>query len=222
MTLGDGWRYLYQELSRWGGWGPGLPWRNGGLRTVVVESERMAFPDGLNQGYLLSRNEGPMIATLPTKTLWVGLLMVATGTLALCQEENVNPDVPSTSQSSRKSELIPLRIRKVERVDRMGPLSAEGTSLEAAVPEEEVAWESERLSEKILQDLKKLVRGQGETGNDDRGSVSGLGSTACRVGANGSDVLGMATLAEQGRGDASQSKRSLWKLSRNRISRVCT
>ena len=57
-----------------------------------------------------------------------------------------------------KNELMPLRIRKVERMDREMVVVKEGTVLEKKKERKEVDWESERLSGRALAILKKLVK----------------------------------------------------------------
>ena len=84
--------------------------------------------------------------------------------VAGCEDpKEVLRDETLLNKPPRKNALISLRMQKLDRPDRMAPLSEGGTTLESASPPEEVVWRSERLSERILQDLKKLVRGQGNS-----------------------------------------------------------
>ena len=66
-----------------------------------------------------------------------------------------------TNPSSQKSDLIPLRIRGIERSDRELIPASSGTVLKKQTATKEVSWESEDLSSQILLILKQLLRQEG-------------------------------------------------------------
>lgn len=74
----------------------------------------------------------------------------------------------SSEKSTFKNDLVPLRIREIERSDQEFFTKSRGTILETATTAKEVNWESERLSDQALLSLKKLARGEDQERNFDQ------------------------------------------------------
>lgn len=81
----------------------------------------------------------------------------------LGQEIEANENSHKSTQSIAQNELIPLRVHRLKRSDRVNALFTGGTSLLSSPTVAETSWRSERLSEQILSHLKKLMAQPGDS-----------------------------------------------------------
>ena len=75
---------------------------------------------------------------------------------------------PASKKTVLKNELVPLRIRSIERSDRQFLTESRGSILATETTTKEINWESERLSDQALLSLKKLAQGEGNEGEFDQ------------------------------------------------------
>lgn len=94
------------------------------------------------------------------------MLMALSAALTGCGEKDeAGQEATGEVKVRRESDLMPLRMRKLDRSDREMVSKAEGTDLGEGKPVAEVGWESERLSGQALARLKKLVNRKGQVGD---------------------------------------------------------
>ncbi len=85
-------------------------------------------------------------------------VLVAALTLAGCGEESKEQPKAESDRLARESEMVALRVRRMEGLDREPSSSTVGTNLGGERPMDKVGWESERAGDQVAKFLKGISR----------------------------------------------------------------
>lgn len=95
------------------------------------------------------------------------IVFILAGVLSGCGGKEERNEGSGLLEEPLENELMSLRLRKLDRVDREFAREEAGKELGGEEAVAEMSWESERLSDQASGLLKKLVRGEAEEAYDD-------------------------------------------------------